>query len=1045
VTINNPAAPTGTAAQSFCAINNPTVANLAATGTAIQWYSASSGGSALATTTALTTATTYYASQTVGGCESTSRFAVTVTINNPAAPTGTAAQSFCAINSPSVANLAATGTAIQWYSTSSGGSALATTTALTTATTYYASQTVGGCESASRFAVTVTINNPAAPTGTAAQGFCAINNPTVANLTATGTTIQWYSASSGGSALALTTALTTATTYYASQTVGGCESASRFAVTVTINNPAAPTGTATQSFCSINNPTVANLAATGTAIQWYIASSGGSALASTTALTTATTYYASQTVGGCESASRFAVTVTINNPAAPTGTTAQSFCAINNPTVANLAATGTAIQWYSASSGGSALASTAALTTATTYYASQTVGSCESASRFAVTVTINNPAAPTGTAAQSFNSTSNPSIADLIAAGTFIQWYSSPSGGSALASTMPLTAATYYASQTVAGCESVSRFGVVVAINHPPSDIALTSSTIDENQPAGMSIGNFSSTDPDVGDTFSYTLVAGPGSTDNASFAIATNVLQSASSFDFETKNTYSIRIRTTDASGLFFEKVFTITINNVNEAPTDISLSSSSVDENLAAGTTVGNFSSTDVDAGDTFTYSLVAGAGSMDNAVFIITAGVLRTNMMFDFETKNSYSIRVRSTDAGGLFFEKVFTIFVNNVNEAPLATNDNATTNEDTAINIDVLSNDTDVDNAIDPTTVTILTPSTNGTISINPSTGVVTYTPNLNYNGNDSFTYTVKDIAAATSNIATVTIVILPVNDAPVANSDAVTTPENTGIDISVLVNDTDVDSALDPTTVVIVSGALHGTLVIDPGTGTIKYTPSTGYYGIDSFTYTVRDAGGLISNVATVTITVIQTDVPPVAVDDGPILIENIKPFVIDVLANDYDPDGSSTDLSILSVSSATMGSVTIENGKIIYQAYKNVSGDDHFTYIIQDAMGLTDTATVTIHYEYLELQVSQGFSPNGDGNNDTWYIKSIENYANNSIKVFDRWGMTVYEAQPYDNSKGWNGHANTGQQSGKMLEEDTYYYILNAGDKTLSGFITLVR
>jgi gliding motility-associated-like protein len=815
---------------------------------------------------------------------------------------------------------------------------------------------------------------------------------------------------------------------------------------VTISIPSAPTGTAAQSFCSINNPTVANLVATGSTIKWYSTSSGGSALATTAALTTATTYYASQTLGGCESASRLAVTVTINNPAAPTGTAGQSFCAINSPTVANLATTGTAIQWYSASSGGSALATTTALTTATTYYASQTVGGCESASRFAVTVTINNPAAPTGSALQNFNSTNNPSIADLVVTGSLIQWYSSSSGGSTLASTVPLTAATtYYASQTVAGCESTGRLGVVVTINYPPSDISVTSSTIDENQPAGTSIGIFSSTDPDVGDTFSYTLVAGPGSTDNASFAITTDILQSASSFDFETKNTYSIRVRTTDAGGLFFEKVFTITVNNVNEAPTDITLSSSTVDENLAAGTSVGNFSSTDVDAGDTFSYSLVAGAGSGDNADFIIAAGILKTNATFDFETKNTYSIRVRTTDAGGLFFEKVFIITVNNVNEAPVAVDDNAITNEDTAIGINVLSNDTDVDNLIDPTTVTILTPSTNGTTSINASTGVVTYTPNLNYNGNDSFTYTVKDIAGATSNIATVTIIITPVNDAPVANNDAATTPENTGVDINVLSNDTDGDSALDPATVAVVSGALHGTLTVNSATGTIKYTPSTGYYGSDSFTYTVRDTGGLISNVATVDISVNRTDVPPVAVDDGPILVENTRPIVIDVLANDYDPDGSVTDLNILSVSSATAGSVTIENGKIVYQAYKNVSGDDSFTYIIQDAMGLTDTATVTIHYEFLELQVSQGFSPNGDGNNDTWYIKSIENYASNSIKVFDRWGMVVYEAQPYDNAKGWNGRANTGQQSGKMLEEDTYYYVLNAGDKILSGFITLVR
>ena len=223
-------------------------------------------------------------------------------------------------------------------------SALTGTTALATGT-YYASQTVGTCESVLRFAVAVTVNNPTAPTGSATQSFCAIDNPTVANLTATGTAIKWYSAATGGTALAGTTALATGT-YYASQTVGTCESALRFAVAVTVNNPTAPTGSATQSFCAIDNPTVANLTATGTAIKWYSAASGGTALVSTTALATGT-YYASQTVGTCESALRFAVAVTVNNPAAPTGSATQSFCTIDNPTVANLTATGTTIKWYS--------------------------------------------------------------------------------------------------------------------------------------------------------------------------------------------------------------------------------------------------------------------------------------------------------------------------------------------------------------------------------------------------------------------------------------------------------------------------------------------------------------------------------------------------------------------------------------------------------------------------------------------------------------------------------------------------------------------------
>ena len=112
----------------------------------------------------------------------------------------------------------------------------------------------------------------------------------------------------------------------------------------------------------------------------------------------------------------------------------------------------------------------------------------------------------------------------------------------------------------------------------------------------------------------------------------------------------------------------FTLTVTNVNEAPTDIIVSSNSVTENQSSGTVVGNLSTTDVDVGDTFTYALVSGTGDTDNGSFTLSNGQLQTNASFDFETKSSYSIRVRSTDQGNLTFEKVFTITVTNVNEAP-----------------------------------------------------------------------------------------------------------------------------------------------------------------------------------------------------------------------------------------------------------------------------------------------------------------------------------------------------------------------------------------
>ncbi len=217
--------------------------------------------------------------------------------------------------------------------------------------------------------------------------------------------------------------------------------------------------------------------------------------------------------------------------------------------------------------------------------------------------------------------------------------------------------------------EKVFTIGVT-NVNETPTDITLSVTTVPENQPVATVVGVFSTTDPDAGNTFTYSLVAGTGSTDNASFTIDTSGnLKTAESFDFETKSSYSIRVRSTDQGALFVEKFFTISVTNVNETPTNITLSASTVAENEPIATIVGLFSTTDPDAGNTFTYSLVAGTGSTDNASFTIdTSGNLKTAASFDFETKSSYSIRVRSTDQGALFVEKVFTVGVTNVNETP-----------------------------------------------------------------------------------------------------------------------------------------------------------------------------------------------------------------------------------------------------------------------------------------------------------------------------------------------------------------------------------------
>jgi hypothetical protein len=221
--------------------------------------------------------------------------------------------------------------------------------------------------------------------------------------------------------------------------------------------------------------------------------------------------------------------------------------------------------------------------------------------------------------------------------------------------------------------------------NGAPIDILLTGSSIQENV-SNPTVGTLSSSDPNAGDTHSYSLVTGTGATDNASFTISNNQLVFSGSADFETKNQYSVRIRTTDAGLLLFEKFFTISVTNVNEAPTSVALGTTSFPENTA-NATVGTLSATDPDAGTVFTYSLVAGTGSTDNASFTISSGSLRFAGLANFEAKQSYSVRIQASDGGSpaLSVQQAFTITVTNLNENPtnLALSSNSV-NEGNALN-------------------------------------------------------------------------------------------------------------------------------------------------------------------------------------------------------------------------------------------------------------------------------------------------------------------------------------------------------------------------
>ena len=219
----------------------------------------------------------------------------------------------------------------------------------------------------------------------------------------------------------------------------------------------------------------------------------------------------------------------------------------------------------------------------------------------------------------------------------------------------------FYDTQNWDGDATVIVDNASYTVFHSPTNITLSNSNVDENLPIGTEVGILTTTDPDPDDTHSYSFVSGEGDTDNNSFTISNDELLTDEIFDYETQSSFSVRIQTYDGNWGTFSKSFTITINDVNDIPTDITLSSSTVDENLPVGSEVGIFSSTDEDTGDTHTYSFVSGEGDIDNNSFTISDDELLTDEIFDFEIQSSYSIRVQTDDGNGGTFSKSYIITV------------------------------------------------------------------------------------------------------------------------------------------------------------------------------------------------------------------------------------------------------------------------------------------------------------------------------------------------------------------------------------------------
>ena len=393
----------------------------------------------------------------------------------------------------------------------------------------------------------------------------------------------------------------------------------------------------------------------------------------------------------------------------------------------------------------------------------------------------------------------------------------------------------------------------------------------------------------------------------------------------------------------------------------------------------------SNDTDAdGNALSITMVSSA--VNGTVQLFSNGSITFTPDLDFSGNASFDYTI--SDGNGGIDTATVSISIIAQNDVPVGTADSASTNEDTAVNIAVVANDSDVDgDALTPTNIS--TP-TNGTAVLNSDGVTIDYTPNTNFNGTDTFTYTPND-GTTNGSLVTVTVAVGAQNDAPVGTADSATTNEDTAVNIAVVDNDADIDGdALTPTNI---STPTNGTAVLNSDGVSIDYSPNTNFNGTDTFTYTPSD-GITAGAVVTVTVTVnAQNDAPIANNQTINVTEDTAKTFIL----NYSDMDNDLASLVYLVTTPPLHGSLSGTAPNITYTPDLNYDDTDSFEYKITDADGASDTAVVTINLTAVNdppearsftLQLNQGSSIDFVEGSDNSQLGGIDT-ENDSLKITD--------------------------------------------------------
>ncbi len=508
---------------------------------------------------------------------------------------------------------------------------------------------------------------------------------------------------------------------------------------------------------------------------------------------------------------------------------------------------------------------------------------------------------------------------------------------------------TYRANDGLTDSSTDSTVSITVTpVNDAPTLVAGQTVTTAEDTPITFNLNIGSDVE---GSSLDYIVVT---TTSNGSLSCVGATSRSCTyspSLNFNGSDSFTYKVN--DGALDSTTETVSITVNPVNDAPVMVGNQSVATNEDTLLSITLSGATDVDLPA-QTLSYKLITAPsnGVLSNC---ISAGSYTTDIICDylpsanFNGSDSFTYRANDTLLDSVT-DSTVTITINAVNDAPtLIAGQTVSTNEDTPVSFS-LNAGSDIEN--DTLTYAVVAAPSNGSLSCTGGTSrACTYTPSLNYNGSDSFTYKVND-GSLDSNIVTVNITVNAINDAPVMVSDqSFTTNEDTAFSIT-LSGATDVDLPAQTISYKITTSPTNGTITncINSSTYTTDiictYTPNANFNGSDSFTYIAND--GLIdatsSSIVSLTINPVndQPTVPPTQ----SIATNEDTPITFNLNAGS-DIDGDT--LTYIKVTNPASGSVTCAGGtsrSCTYTPALNYNGVVSFTYKVND--GTIDSANATV-------------------------------------------------------------------------------------------------